>query len=131
MNASIQIAIASFLLFIGVATGAFGSHALANNVSLPALAVWETAVLYLFIHALGMLGLACAQPLLLPRLQHIAFTALLIGTLLFSGSLFLLVLSGQSWLGMVTPLGGLFMLIGWLCVVIAALKKHKANKNQH
>lgn len=123
MNPSIQIAIAAFLLFIGVATGAFGAHALTGLVDINLMAVWHTAVLYLFIHSLGLLALATAQSLLQPRLQTLAYTLLLVGVLLFSGSLFLLVISGQSWLGMVTPIGGVVLLGGWLSVMIAALKR--------
>ncbi|WP_269900239.1 DUF423 domain-containing protein [Paenalcaligenes faecalis] len=125
MNASIQIAIAAFLLFIGVATGAFGAHALTGLVDINLMAVWHTAVLYLFVHGLGMLGLAASQHLLQSRLQTLAYNLLFVGTLLFSGSLFLLVLSGQSWLGMITPIGGMLMLAGWLTTLAAAIRFYK------
>ena len=114
MNASIQIAIAAFLLFIGVATGAFGAHALTGLVDINLMAVWHTAVLYLFVHGLGM-----------SRLQTLAYNLLFVGTLLFSGSLFLLVRSGQSWLGMITPIGGMLMLAGWLTTLAAAIRFYK------
>jgi len=125
MNASIQIAIAAFLLFIGVATGAFGAHALTGLVDINLMAVWHTAVLYLLVHGLGLLGLAATQHLLPLRLQSVAYSFLFVGTLIFSGSLFLLVLSGQGWLGALTPIGGMLMLAGWLCTVVAAIKQYK------
>lgn len=123
MNTSTQCAIAAFLLFVGVATGAFGAHALNGLVDMGMLAVWHTAVLYLLIHGLGLFIVAVATPYLIPRLQNIAYSLLLIGTLLFSGSLFLLVFSSQNWLGMLTPIGGVLMLGGWATVALAALKK--------
>lgn len=123
MNTSLQCAIAAFLLFIGVATGAFGAHALNGLVDMGLMAVWHTAVLYLLVHGLGLFVLAVATPYLVVRLQNLAYTLLLIGTLLFTGSLFLLVLSSQSWLGMITPIGGILMLGGWAVVAVAALQK--------
>lgn len=128
MNTSIQCAIAAFLLFIGVATGAFGAHALVGLVDINMMAVWHTAVLYLLVHGIGLFILALATPYLLSRLQNLAYALLLIGTLVFSGSLFLLVLSGQGWLGAITPIGGVLMLGGWLTVAVAALKKHSVVK---
>lgn len=128
MNASIQIAIAAFLLFISVATGAFGSHALSNHVELPLLAVWETAVQYLALHSVAMLGLAAAQPFLHARLQALGFNLLFVGSLLFSGSLYLLVLSAQRWLAFITPVGGVLLLGGWLVIVAAALKHYAQTK---
>lgn len=129
MNTSIQCAIAAFLLFIGVATGAFGAHALSGLTNVNMLAVWHTAVLYLLIHGLGLFGVAIAAPFLIKRLQNLAYSLLLIGTMLFSGSLFLLVLSDQRWLGAITPIGGVFLLAGWLTVVAAAIKHAQLNRD--
>lgn len=129
MNTSIQCAIAAFLLFIGVATGAFGAHALSGLSDLNMLAVWHTAVLYLLVHGLGLFGVAIATPFLIRRLQNLAYSLLLVGTMVFSGSLFLLVLSDQRWLGAITPIGGVFMLAGWLTVAIAAFKQAQLNRD--
>lgn len=128
MNTSLQCAIAAFLLFIGVAFGAFGAHALNGLVDVGMMAVWHTAVLYLLIHGLGLFVLAVATPYLVVRLQNLAYSLLLIGTMLFSGSLFLLVLSGQSWLGAITPIGGIFMLGGWIMTAVAAMQKLRQYK---
>lgn len=121
MNTSVQIAIAACFLFIGVATGAFGSHALNGLVDVNLLMIWHTSVQYLLIHGVGLLGVALAKPFIVLRFQQLAFALLTMGTLLFSGSLFILVLSGNTRLGMITPIGGLLFLAGWVLVLIGAL----------
>lgn len=107
--------------FLGVALGAFGAHGLKSRVTPEMLAVWQTAVNYHLVHALGLIlvGILC---LLIPEapLFRTAGWLLLTGTVLFSGSLYLLVLSDIRALGMITPLGGIAFLIGWLLLVIAA-----------
>jgi len=104
-----------------VALGAFGAHGLKTKVAPDMLAVWETAVLYHLVHALGLLliGILC---LLMPDLALLrnAGWALLIGTLFFSGSLYLLVLTGVKPLGMITPIGGVAFLVGWILLAAAA-----------
>jgi uncharacterized membrane protein YgdD (TMEM256/DUF423 family) len=100
--------------FVAVAAGAFGAHALRELVSADRLAVWETAARYQMYHALGLLVVAylTAQKTAGPaRLTGWLFVA---GTVLFSGSLYALTLTGITWLGAITPLGGLAFLAGWL-----------------
>jgi len=102
--------------FIAVAAGAFGAHALKSIVAPDLLAVFETGARYQMYHALGLIAVAWAlgrAPLPAVRAAGWLFIA---GTLLFSGSLYLLALSGQRWLGAVTPLGGLSFLAGWLAL---------------
>ena len=102
--------------FIAVAAGAFGAHALRDLVPPERLAVWETASRYQMYHALGLLltgylalsGQKTAGP---ARISGWLFVA---GTVLFSGSLYALTLSGVTILGAITPLGGVAFLIGWL-----------------
>lgn len=94
---------------LGVALGAFGAHALEESLTPRALGWWETAVQYQMWHALGLI-LVGALPQ--PRLGLPA--ALLgAGTLLFSGSLYLMALTDARWLGAITPLGGAAMIAGW------------------
>ncbi len=94
---------------LGVGLGAFGAHGFKPIlVKLGTVATWETAVLYHFVHALALLGLAG-----LPRPPRWVVPCFLSGTLLFSGSLYVLSLSGMRWLGAITPLGGVLFLIGW------------------
>ena len=101
---------------LGVTLGAFGAHGLKNVVSDPALLdTWETAARYHLLHALA-LGLVAAHPLP-PRAAGYLFVA---GILLFSGSLYTLVVTGQRWLGAITPLGGLCFIGGWLVLAFAA-----------
>ncbi|MGI8747692.1 MAG: DUF423 domain-containing protein, partial [Deinococcus sp.] len=91
----------------GVALGAFGAHALKARLSPELLEVFETGVRYQMDHGLGLLALS-ARPE-----QRRAPALLLAGTLVFSGSLYLLSLTGQRWLGAVTPIGGVLQLAGW------------------
>src|SRR3954452_19518345 len=99
---------------IAVAAGAFGAHALKDLVTVDRLAVWETAARYQMYHALGLLlvaylaGQKTAGP---ARVSGWLFVA---GTVLFSGSLYALTLSGITWLGAITPLGGVAFIAGWL-----------------
>ncbi|WP_425148061.1 DUF423 domain-containing protein [Deinococcus sp.] len=91
----------------GVALGAFAAHALKGSLSAAMLEVFETGVRYQMYHGLGLLALAA-----LPG-QRRAPLWLLLGTLIFSGSLYLLSLSGLKVLGAITPIGGVLLLIGW------------------
>ncbi len=115
------IILGSLSAFLGVGLGAFGAHGLKTRVPPEMLTVWETAVLYHLVHALGLLliGILCH---LMPEVALVrnAGWALLAGTLLFSGSLYILVLTGVKPLGMITPLGGIAFLAGWLLLAIAA-----------
>jgi len=100
--------------FLGVAAGAFGAHALRTRLAPESLAVFETGVRYELIHALAMLAVACAA-LAWPA-SRVSRSGLLflLGTVLFSGSLYVLAISGIRLFGIVTPIGGLLFLAGWL-----------------
>jgi len=113
------VVLGSFNMLLAVALGAFGAHGLKSRVSAEMLAVWQTAVLYHLVHALGLL-LVGLLALHLP--VRAAGWTLLVGIVLFSGSLYLMVLTGIRPLGMVTPLGGVTFLVGWLLLALAALK---------
>ena len=108
---------------LSVAIGAFGAHALRARLEPHRLATFETAVQYHMLHALALLAVAAlmgrvqSQQLLL--LSGGLFTA---GIFLFSGSLYALAITGITWLGAITPLGGLAFIGGWLCMGIAAWK---------
>lgn len=102
---------------LGVALGAFGAHGLKTRLTAPRLETFETAVRYQVTHALALVGtaLAAAQwpDSALPNLAGGLFVA---GTLLFSGSLYLLIFTGQPRWGAVTPLGGAAFIAGWVCL---------------
>ncbi|MES2685006.1 MAG: DUF423 domain-containing protein [Pseudomonadota bacterium] len=109
--------------FLGVGFGAFGAHALKTRLAPEMLAVWKTAVEYQLYHALALLlvGLIATQkPSISISNSAICFA---LGVLVFSGSLYVLALSGVRWLGAITPIGGLLFLIGWALLFWAALKR--------
>ncbi|NHW02825.1 DUF423 domain-containing protein [Stutzerimonas degradans] len=103
----------------GVALGAFAAHGLRASLSAEYLAIFQTAVLYQLIHALALFGVALLSLQAPGRLLQAAGALFAIGILLFSGSLYLLTLTGIGKLGMVTPLGGTAFLAGWLCLGLA------------
>jgi uncharacterized membrane protein YgdD (TMEM256/DUF423 family) len=107
---------------IGVGLGAFAAHGLKSRLGADLLAVFEVGVRYQMYHALGLLAVAWACT----RWPGAAVTAsgwlFVVGTLIFSGSLYLLAIAGARWLGAVTPLGGLAFLAGWLCLAWGAWK---------
>ncbi|MGB7211998.1 MAG: DUF423 domain-containing protein [Gemmatimonadales bacterium] len=105
---------------IAVAAGAFGAHALKGHLSPDDLAVFETSARYQMYHALALLAVAWAASRWPGGAMNAAGWLFVIGTLLFSGSLYALALSGVRWLGAVTPLGGLAFLAGWLCLAVGA-----------
>ena len=105
---------------IAVAAGAFGAHALRARLSSEMLAVFETAARYQMYHALGLLAVAWAVPRWPGPWAVRAGWLFVAGTVLFSGSLYTLALTGIRWLGAVTPLGGVAFLAGWACLVLAA-----------
>ncbi len=100
---------AAILLGLAVALGAFGAHGLKNRLDAYSMGIWEKAVFYHFIHALGMLVVALANL----RLSAAVCALLAAGIVLFCGSLYALALSGVRVLGAVTPLGGLAFIAAW------------------
>ena len=105
---------------IAVAAGAFGAHALKGHLSPEDLSVFETGARYQMYHALALLAVAWAATRWPGSAVHAAGWLFVIGTLLFSGSLYALALSGVRWLGAITPLGGLAFLAGWVCLALGA-----------
>lgn len=107
--------------FLSVAAGAFGAHALRDRLPADLLGVFQTGVSYQMYHALGLLAVG----ILLARYSidgsawlSAAGWLFVAGTVLFSGSLYLLALSGTTWLGAITPLGGVAFLLGWLALAV-------------
>ncbi|WP_342508364.1 DUF423 domain-containing protein [Sporosarcina sp. FSL K6-2383] len=110
---------------IAVAFGAFGAHALKEKLSAHYLAVWETAVQYQMFHAIGLLavGILMSSSLFGASTQLTwAGYLLLAGIIIFSGSLYVLSLSGIGILGAITPIGGVAFIAGWIMLIIAAVK---------
>lgn len=105
--------------FLGVALGAFAAHALKARIAPEQLATLEVGVRYQLVHALALLAVAWAHTRWPGKRVVAAGWLFVIGTLLFAGSLYALSLTGVRALGMVTPLGGVALLMGWLCLLAA------------
>jgi uncharacterized membrane protein YgdD (TMEM256/DUF423 family) len=128
MSSRTQTLIASLLGFSGVILGALGAHALkAQLTATGQVETWNTAVLYNLIHAVAILAVALRQEDSRGS-RLLAAGCWASGVVLFSGSLYALSLGGPHWLGPVTPLGGVLLLIGWGCVATASFKKPSGTK---
>jgi uncharacterized membrane protein YgdD (TMEM256/DUF423 family) len=112
MNRSPAI-IAAALGALAVVLGAFGAHALRGQLDVASLQLWHTADDYQFWHALALLGLACAPASRWRAAGSIAFA---MGIVLFCGSLYALALGAPRWIGAITPVGGLGLILGWACL---------------
>lgn len=108
--------------FIGVAGGAFGAHALKSRLAPDLLAVFEVGVRYQMYHAFALIATAWIIGRWPGGAANAAGWLFIAGTLLFSGSLYLLGLTGVRWLGAITPLGGLAWLAAWACLAWAVAK---------
>lgn len=108
--------------FAAVALGAFAAHALKTRLSPDLFAIFEVGARYHMYHALALLAAAGAASRWPGPWTTAAGAFFIAGTAVFSGSLYLLALTGQRWLGAVTPLGGLALLAGWLCLAVAAVR---------
>lgn len=111
--------------FLSVALGAFGAHALKERLTERYLAIWETAVQYQMFHAVALIAIGILlHPNLLGTSGALtgAGYAILIGIIIFSGSLFVLALSGVGILGAITPIGGVAFLVGWVLLIVAVAK---------
>jgi len=106
----------AILLALAVILGAFGAHGLRGRIDAYSMSVWEKAVFYHFVHALGILIVS-----ILPKTgtfpeagASTVALCLFIGIVIFSGSLYLLAVTGQTWMGAITPIGGLAFIVGWV-----------------
>ena len=113
------IRIGSLGLFLAVALGAFGAHALKSRMSDYMLDVYKTAVLYQLVHALGLFVVAWLSTISPDPKIGAAGVFLTLGIVLFSGSLYILSITQIKWLGAITPLGGLSFLAGWLLIALS------------
>lgn len=122
------LAVASLLGALAVILGAFGAHGLKTLIGTNELDIWAKGVEYQFYHVFALLFLAGLSNAA-PRLVNSAFWCFLLGILFFSGSLYLLStreisrLSFVGYIGPVTPVGGLLLISGWICLFLAALKQ--------
>ena len=108
------IAFGAFNAFIAVAAGAFAAHGLKNVLSIEYLNVFKTAADYQMMHGIGLILIGILSKHNTNRCNYASAIFMLTGIILFSGSLYLLVLTNIKWLGMVTPFGGICFLLAWL-----------------
>jgi uncharacterized membrane protein YgdD (TMEM256/DUF423 family) len=114
---------------LGVVLGAFGAHTLKERLTPDFLAIFETGVRYQIYHALALLFVALvAEKRPANKLLTAGGWLFVVGTLLFSGSLYMLALGGVRWLGAITPVGGTAFIIGWFCLAMAAFWGHEEDK---
>ena len=114
---------ASIFLALAVAIGAFGAHGLKARLSVEMMQIYKTGVEYHFYHALGLF-LVGVLPISFPsKLLKLAAVFLTSGIVLFSGSLYILAISGLNWFGAITPLGGISFIAGWILIFTSFFKK--------
>ena len=101
----------------GVMIGAFGAHGLKALLTADQLAIYHTGVDYQFVHALALLLLGALAQHQTPKAWQLAATLFIAGVFIFSGSLYLLVLTDTSWLGVITPIGGMSFIAGWAALL--------------
>ncbi|HLH03850.1 MAG TPA: DUF423 domain-containing protein [Bryobacteraceae bacterium] len=118
------LATGALLMALGVALGAFGAHGLRDRLDAYSLSIYEKAVFYHFLHALGLLiiALLARASAITPRVADQVGWLLLVGIILFSGSLYALAISGIRVLGAITPLGGLSFIAAWLLLAYYAFR---------
>ncbi len=127
---SIFLALGAFSALVGVGMGAFGAHGLKTVLSPEMLAVYQTGVTYQMWHALGLIGVALSrQQTPNSKLLHWAGWLMFIGILLFSGSLYALALLSHTWLGMITPFGGVCFLAAWLLIAVSAVPNIRSSEH--
>jgi uncharacterized membrane protein YgdD (TMEM256/DUF423 family) len=124
MDASRSLCSGAVLCGTGVALGALAAHALKPSLSAEQMDAFQTGVRYQMLHGLALL--ACAALGSSGRRTALAARAFVAGTLLFSGSLYVLALSGPRWSGVVTPVGGVLMLAGWAALLLQNLPRRPA-----
>lgn len=118
------IALGAILACLGVVLGAFGAHALKDKFASPHYAaIWETAVQYHMYHALGIIGLGIlSNEAILGSIGLLSWAGylMLTGIIFFSGSLYVLAVTGVKKLGAITPIGGMLFIVAWVLVAVAA-----------
>lgn len=119
------MAAGALLAMVAVIAGAFAAHGLKNSLDGYSLGIFETAARYQMYHSLALLavGMLASRAEYSRRWLRAAALSFGLGILLFSGSLYLLALTGTGWLGAVTPLGGVAFILGWLALAVSALQR--------
>lgn len=117
------LSFASVSGFLSVCLGAFAAHGLKHQISLESLAIWQTGVQYQLYHALALLAVGVLYPTHASKTLKLSGLAFILGSFLFSGSLYALALGAPNALGVITPLGGLSFLVGWAALMACAVRR--------
>ncbi len=123
MDSRRVLAVAGLLIAVATAAGAFGAHALKASLPADRLQVYETAVRYQFLHALGLLAVGVLMRTMDSTALRAAALLVIAGIILFSGSLYLLTFGTARAAGLITPLGGLLLISGWCVFGVAMLRR--------
>ncbi|MFK7802629.1 MAG: DUF423 domain-containing protein [Anaerolineae bacterium] len=120
---NIFLLLGSILMFIGVGMGAFGAHSLAGFLAeVGREGTFDTAVRYMVYHGLALVAVGILSQINSTSILNWAGWAFFIGSLIFSGSLYILIFAGIRWMGAITPIGGVLFLTGWACLAIYAFQ---------
>ena len=111
-----------FFCGISVLMGAFGAHALKDKLSEYSMSIYDKAVFYQVFHAIGILFVSILGQIFNTQDFNVCGWLFIIGILLFSGSLFILSITGLKWLGAITPIGGVMFILGWFLLFFKVLK---------
>lgn len=116
------IVVGALLMALAIAAGAFGAHALKDRLDDYARGVYDKAAFYHLVHALALIvvGVVAASKLISDSAAHKTLYFFTGGITIFSGSLYLLAISGMRWLGAITPIGGTLFIVGWIYLAYAA-----------
>jgi uncharacterized membrane protein YgdD (TMEM256/DUF423 family) len=114
--------IGSIAGFLGVAGGAFGAHALKSRVTEQMLANFDTGTRYLLAHAVALLVVGMLAGRTGSNGLTLVGSSFTIGIIIFTGSLWVMALTGQRWLGAITPIGGTALIVGWIALAVAAAR---------
>ena len=109
--------------FLSVCLGAFAAHGLKHHITAEALITWQTGVQYQMYHALALLAVGLLYRNAASKTLKLAGLAFILGSFLFSGSLYALALGAPKMFGIITPLGGMSFLVGWIALLVQALRR--------
>lgn len=120
--AKLFLVIGSIIMGLSVALGAFGAHGLEPKISEKLMKNYQTGVHYQMIHGLGIIAVGLLAIKLTSQMLHAAGWSFLVGIIFFSGSLYLMALTGMTKLGAITPIGGVAFIVGWLLLALSVAK---------
>ena len=112
----------SLFSMLAVVLGAFGAHYLKNTLNDYSLSIFQTGVLYQFFHSIGILLVVLLSKSINNLNLDLSLWFFTLGIILFSGSLYLLAVTGLKWLGAITPIGGMFFILGWISLFLKSFK---------